>query len=68
MAPASVPPALLFHLHYVASHRQLSRPSLSLFTPPPAVSLVLYLHYVVSMVREICAFLCIPCLTVRKVD
>jgi ethanolaminephosphotransferase len=33
-----------------------------------AVSLVLYLHYVVSMVREICAFLCIPCLTVRKVD
>ncbi|KAI7846212.1 hypothetical protein COHA_000282 [Chlorella ohadii] len=33
-----------------------------------AVSLALYLHYVVSMVREICAFLCIPCLTVRKVD
>ena len=25
-----------------------------------------YLHYVVSVVNEICAFLQIPCLTIRK--
>ena len=33
-----------------------------------AVAVAGYLHYVVSMVNEICAFLNIPCLTIRKVD
>jgi hypothetical protein len=35
---------------------------------PAAVVVAGYLHYVISMVNEICAFLKIPCLTVRKVD
>lgn len=34
----------------------------------PAVVVAGYLHYVISMINEICAFLKIPCLTVRKVD
>lgn len=33
-----------------------------------AVVVAGYLHYVISMINEICAFLKIPCLTVRKVD
>ena len=32
-----------------------------------AVTLAGYLHYVISMVNEICAYLKIPCLTIRKV-
>jgi hypothetical protein len=32
-----------------------------------AVVVLGYLHYVISMVNEICAYLKIPCLTVRKV-
>ena len=64
--------ALCCHASLVLScmrNRLLPPYSTSLCLPSfPAVSLALYLHYVVSMVREICAFLCIPCLTVRKVD
>lgn len=37
-------------------------------SPHPAVVVSGYLHYAISMVAEICAFLGIPCLTVRKVE
>lgn len=33
----------------------------------PAAVVLGYLHYVTSMINEICSFLRIPCLTVRKV-
>lgn len=37
--------------------------------PPPHLAVVIagYLHYVVCVINEICAFLNIPCLTIRKV-
>ena len=69
---ATLPPCILI-LH-PPSHpiaRRLThppaRPPLPL-PPPPAVVLAGYLHYVVSLINEICAYLKIPCLTIRKVD
>ncbi|KAI3425927.1 hypothetical protein D9Q98_007899 [Chlorella vulgaris] len=58
---------LMLMAFQIATHRNPCLDPVIVGYSVNAVVVLGYLHYVISMVNEICAYLKIPCLTVRKV-